>query len=731
MSETSAESLRVPPLRPPSSISMLADRLKCSNLHDPPYDLNPVGSVDRTETMFMRRARRPKAVNFTDEEVCWINDVIPDNQRPPTTSSDVDASPITCDSGNEDSESWVGTYPISSSSRAPESTDDLPIVSNLYQPNLQRCLSTSAPDGPGALFITATDPVTWSEAEERKCCCFCQQRLDSTENAPSQQPPPKRSCRSQSVSSHQKLPGGAGPRRGIARPIALRIPQRAVYSPATAINTTASTSALSSTAHALVASGCVKLRNTTSTGHQLRAATSRLSWHHPVACGGSRRYIVYPGFSGCSRHSVVCGGTTPELTGEVKLRKPPSLASISTSMSNTSDFSHHRLSAFTPTTQSRRMSLTGDEGETMVPITAFSPDTVSSPYGGIGVPPSVALFRPTVSAASSGFFQDSCSLSHSSCSSSTNSDQHSSRVGNQIHHCSLVSKTVNNKIPQSDESTDSTTSLSVFDQQHHACAIEAKLRCQSQPACAAGAPTCGCGSVASAECLSRQVGLKRRRCSHDVDLAWESDNKGFLMTSQQHVSSFENASTSDLAVEAATVNHDASASPLRIQQQSQAEIAVYPQDSEAAFIISCCRKELSGLSEASEEEESNEAALIQHQHCCPLEEYDTGTLTPPPPQTRFRPIAPSPSQDEDPEGHHHHSSFSTEGSPCSFKTNDPNIIVFSDDEENDVDDDDSFGAIAPGLSHRQRCSPMQTEDVASTPSMEKYQELDINMIEQD
>ncbi|VDO00355.1 unnamed protein product [Rodentolepis nana] len=99
MSETSAESLRVPPVRPPSCISMLAERLKCSNLNDLGFDCS--------EARFMRRStRRPKAVNFSNDEIC---DIIPNisQQRSSTTSSDVDGSPITCDSGNEDSsESW-------------------------------------------------------------------------------------------------------------------------------------------------------------------------------------------------------------------------------------------------------------------------------------------------------------------------------------------------------------------------------------------------------------------------------------------------------------------------------------------------------------------------------------------------------------------------------------------------------------------------------------------------
>lgn len=100
MSETSAESLQVPILRPPSCISMLAERLKCSHLNDL--------AVDRSEARFMRHStRRPKAVNFSNDEIC---DIIPNinQQRSSATSSDVDGSPITCDSGNEDSsESWV------------------------------------------------------------------------------------------------------------------------------------------------------------------------------------------------------------------------------------------------------------------------------------------------------------------------------------------------------------------------------------------------------------------------------------------------------------------------------------------------------------------------------------------------------------------------------------------------------------------------------------------------
>ncbi|CDS40186.1 conserved hypothetical protein [Echinococcus multilocularis] len=752
MSETSAESPRAPIVRPPSSISVLAERLKCSNLQDTPYDLGLVEPADLSQARFIPRARRPKAVNFTNEEVY---DIIPINQQRSATPSDVDGSSATCDSGNEDSsESWAGcAFSLSSSSRGPENSDGFSIGSNHHPPTLQHCLSTSAPDGPAPIFPTTVDVGTWFEAGGRKSCCFCQHRLETNEEIPSRYPPLKRSCRSQSATSNQKLASGNGSRRTIARPVALRISQRALYSPATTnVSATAvtgtSNSALSSTAYALVVSGCVKLRNTNTAVHQPSSTTSRLSWHHPIA-SGNRRYVIHPGLAGCSRHSVVFGSTVSELGGDVRLRKPPSLACISSSASNATDFSHHRLSAFTPTTQSRRMSLTGDEGESTNPITAFfSPDTISSPCGGIAVPSSTSLPRPTVSAASSGFFQDSCSLSHSSCSSSTNSDQHPTQVGNLIHHCGLVSKPMDLKVLHFD---DSTSSLAAFEhqqqqqqlllQQHHSCAMEAaKLRCQSQPADAGGAPTCVCGSVASTDCLSRQVGLKRRRCSHDVGLIFEADSGAFLFRSHQHTGSFDSASFNpeaaviSTAVETAMVGQETSVSPLRLQQQQQgqADISVLPQDSETAFLMSCCRKELSGLSEASEEEESNEATLIQHQNqsCCALEEYDAGTLTPPP-QTRFRPIAPSPSSEEvDAEADHHHNSCSTEGSPCSFKANSANIVAFSDDsDEDEVDDEDSFGGIAPGLNHRRRCSPMQTEEVSA--SAEKFKELDIDMIEQD
>ncbi|VUZ48610.1 unnamed protein product [Hymenolepis diminuta] len=132
MSETSAESLRVPPVRPPSCISMLAERLKCSNLND-------LG-VDRSEARFMRRStRRPKAVNFSNDEIC---DIIPNinQQRSSTTSSDVDGSPITCDSGNEDSsESWTGGISLSSSSRAPDGFSFGLNSTSSYQPTLQHC----------------------------------------------------------------------------------------------------------------------------------------------------------------------------------------------------------------------------------------------------------------------------------------------------------------------------------------------------------------------------------------------------------------------------------------------------------------------------------------------------------------------------------------------------------------------------------------------------------------
>ncbi|EUB65076.1 hypothetical protein EGR_00345 [Echinococcus granulosus] len=816
MSETSAESPRAPLVRPPSSISVLAERLKCSNLQDTPYDLGLVEPADLSQARFIPRARRPKAVNFTNEEVY---DIIPINQQRSATPSDVDGSSATCDSGNEDSsESWVcatlvelcvcrrtrpNALAFSELANATPSYmqplvcvdawRSIWLAANVRARARLLCLCQLLTL---ARFFSPSSPPSFSSAcpllspSHRRHRLICKKqlrpvvrfpshhppaalkivmgsrlgqiiihqpyniahRLETNEEIPSRYPPLKRSCRSQSASSNQKLASGTGSRRTIARPIALRISQRALYSPATTnVSTTAvtgiSNSALSSTAYALVASGCVKLRNANTAVHQPSSTTSRLSWHHPIA-SGNRRYVIHPGPAGCSRHSVVFGSTVSELVGDVRLRKPPSLACISSSASNAGDFSHHRLSAFTPTTQSRRMSLTGDEGESTNPITAFSPDTISSPCGGIAVPSSTSLPRPTVSAASSGFFQDSCSLSHSSCSSSTNSDQHPTQVGNLIHHCGLVSKPMDLKVLHFD---DSTTSLAAFEhqqqqqqlllQQHHSCAMEAaKLRCQSQPADAGGAPTCVCGSVASTECLSRQVGLKRRRCSHDVGLIFEADSGAFLFGSHQHTGSFDSASFNpDVAVisttvETAMVGQETSVSPLRLQQQQQgqADVSVFPQDSETAFLMSCCRKELSGLSEASEEEESNEATLIQHQNqsCCALEEYDAGTLTPPP-QTRFRPIAPSPSSEEvDAEADHRHNSCSTEGSPCSFKANSANIVAFSDDsDEDEVDDEDSFGGIAPGLNHRRRCSPMQTEEVSA--SAEKFRELDIDMIEQD
>lgn len=103
MSEQTTESVRVPPVRPLSSISQLVDRLKCSRLQD---DLPTTASVEpRTR---LRRPHRPKAVNFTDEEACWINEaaaaVVTGSPSSPSTT----ASPATCDSGNEDSsEAWV------------------------------------------------------------------------------------------------------------------------------------------------------------------------------------------------------------------------------------------------------------------------------------------------------------------------------------------------------------------------------------------------------------------------------------------------------------------------------------------------------------------------------------------------------------------------------------------------------------------------------------------------
>ncbi len=226
--------------------------------------------------------------------------------------------------------------------------------------------------------------------------------------------------------------------------------------------------------------------------------------------------------------------------------------------------------------------------------------------------------------------------------------------------------------------------------------------------------------------MAASSGLKRRRCSHDVGMGsttWEctSDTGGFLFGSTR---SFENTFGLEIALDAAMLSSEAA--PGR-------------------------RKELAGLSEASEEEECNEQQQQQQmlQRPSTLEEYDAGTLTPPPPQTRFRPIAPSPREEDELEGeqevvHPHHNSCSTEGSLCSFKVND--VIMPSDDEDDDddedvVDDEDSFGGIAPGLGHRRlrpRCSPMQTEDESSMESgglsaaaAEKYRELDIGLIEQD
>lgn len=240
-------------------------------------------------------------------------------------------------------------------------------------------MSTSAPDGPGAAFnFTLGEPcillptVGWTEpADDRKCgCCYCShhqrqhhhhQQSQASQDPDLTNPPAKRSCRSQSVSyqnsTKQSISGGGGHRKGsIVRPIAVRLPQRTVYSPAT-------TSGLSSTAHALVASGCVKLRNTT--GHhqqqqqQLRAPSSRLSWHHPISSnsgivGSGRTRFVSPaaphGLLNSARHSVVYGDAAAAATNEmaisdVKLRKPPSLAYLSTSASNPTEFSHQYVAS--------------------------------------------------------------------------------------------------------------------------------------------------------------------------------------------------------------------------------------------------------------------------------------------------------------------------------------------------------------------------------------------------
>lgn len=165
----------------------------------------------------------------------------------------------------------------------------------------------------------------------------------------------------------------------------------------------------------------------------------------------------------------------------------------------------------------------------------------------------------------------------------------SKQVGNPVHQCGLSNKPADLKVLQFD---DSTISLSVFDHQQqqlllsqshqHSCAMEAaNLRCQSQPAGVAGVPTCACGSVASAECLSRQAGLKRRRCSHDVGSVWESDSGAFLLGSHQQVGSFDTTSFNlDAAISNTTaveMNQEASVSPLRLQQQGQSDLSAHSQ----------------------------------------------------------------------------------------------------------------------------------------------------------
>ncbi|KAL7063567.1 hypothetical protein AAHC03_01897 [Spirometra sp. Aus1] len=194
------------------------------------------------------------------------------------------------------------------------------------------------------------------------------------------------------------------------------------------------------------------------------------------------------------------------------------------------------------------------------------------------------------------------------------------------------------------------------------------------------------------------------------------------------------------------------------------------------------RKELAGLSEASEEEESNESSGIGKfgagLHCCSgqfLEEYDAGTLTPPL-QTRFRPISAMRSSPMDVKAF---PDSSTEGSPCSFAADPKNATTsrppstavvlssaaaclcgqspsegvedaFSTTEEEEEGSEgsgaDGFVEIAPGLSHRLKMRTMrslnancvtgqlvqdqqQTEDL--TPDLTKYKELDIGLIERD
>lgn len=236
--------------------------------------------------------------------------------------------------------------------------------------------------------------------------------------------------------------------------------------------------------------------------------------------------------------------------------------------------------------------------------------------------------------------------------------------------------------------------------------------------------------MASTECLSRQApgaplgGLKRRRCSQDVR-AWE---ECAAATSAVNSIGFPFFPAPPLPhdLDALDVEVSSAASAPGFRQQGS-ELGFLPSDS----LLACRREELSGLSEASEEEESNEHQ--QQRACCTSgEEYDAGTLTPPPPQTRFRPIAPSPEAEEIHHlQHNHHDSCSTEGSLCSFREANDNVVMpgDNDDEDGDIDDEDSFGGIAPGLSHLRRFSPMQTgEDSASSG---KWRELDIGMIEQD
>uniref|UniRef100_A0A0X3NXX0 Uncharacterized protein n=1 Tax=Schistocephalus solidus TaxID=70667 RepID=A0A0X3NXX0_SCHSO len=778
-------------------------------------------------------------------------------------------------------------------------------------------------------------------------------------------------------------PGQAGtnsgncgrPRATIARPVALRLfqthqqqqqqqQQKAYFSDLNSPQTPASQSLPSANqspavhthqiqqqqqqqhshldAQTLIASGGVKLRN------RLIVAppSSRLSWHHPIFSSGGpgshpalsanqaaqRRGSYYPssGFHPSGRPysifatGLAADGVSPSTEFPVKLRKPPSLACLPSGL----DFSHHRISAFTPT-QSRRIS--PHEGNQATSDFSFSPDVVSSPYQNIA------------SSASSGFFQDSFSNSFSAsrlADDSLMSEQSEPPQANTLlqrsakpclfsnsygecnnlahrgrdvdFYCPLTDgeysfrggdnhtrvqqqqhqQTQTQQQLDDGDATRDSPNLSVFDStMNPACKtpnssassssaasfLRASTRCQSQPTATGGTPLCrDCARGRNGSPLKDMTGsqfraysgtgggLKRRRCSHNMDTAacgqvvcttdfsnWpslqEPEETCFgsgWCDSQGSSSSFPTSSEGIFIFGSVSARRGVSSRPLsesgtdtpiagRLPQEAdfsqlpdkplqclQPADSVNATESELlsgwsstsgganlnAYSVSPLRqlpelaliqdpqsmilahsgirrrKELAGLSEASEEEESNESSGMgkfgASLHRCPgqfLEEYDAGTLTPPL-QTRFRPISAMHSSPMDVKAF---PDSSTEGSPCSFAAEPKNASTsrppsasvalssgaclcgqspsegleddFSTTEEDESEGsgEDGFVEIAPGLSHRIKMRSMrslnancvtglnggqiiqdqQTDDF--TPDLTKYEELDIGLIERD